>query len=96
MLANPFPTITEDYDNDQCQWREITTEAYDHFLELLPPLTMSDRGFIYSEPICHTADDQAVYACFRQQNQRYYARLATCKEYKALLILPISEEVSQR
>ena len=85
ILDWPYPTVKEDYESGDSQWREITEEAYDWFAEVLPPLRFDWSGHVCSEPYCHTAGGAGVYlGCIRRKDGdawRYIARLLTLAEF---------------
>ena len=85
ILDWAYPTIADDYKADDTQWREITEECFDHFLNILPPMRLHSLGHVCSEPHSHTAEGYGVYTCclkrFDGEQWRYFAKLATLEEF---------------
>ena len=55
------------------EWCEITPEARDYLLEVLPPIYLNG-AFAVSEPARHTADGVPVYCTVLTCKGRSYAR----------------------
>ncbi|MHC5610545.1 MAG: hypothetical protein ACYTXA_05885 [Nostoc sp.] len=84
ILEWPTPTVTEDFKKNDCQWREITEEAYTWFLECVPPIGFNGSYFVNSEPHTYNQAGEVVYLAFKEVDGKFYARLATLKQYKQL------------
>ena len=61
-------------------WRPVKEEDYDHALNAVPPITMR-RGFVASDPACHTRDGKPVYSSFRYFDGVPHTMLATVEEH---------------
>ncbi|BDI20968.1 hypothetical protein ANSO36C_67700 (plasmid) [Nostoc cf. commune SO-36] len=81
ILEWPTPTVTEDFYKNDCQWREITEETYDWFLECVPPLRQNGSYFLNGEPYTHLRNGEGVYLGCKEESGRYYCRLMTVKQY---------------
>ena len=64
------------------EWVEISEEYYDQMLNILPPLDMSARKFISSEPYRDNEEGETLYFVGHQKFPKYYGRLLTRKEYR--------------
>lgn len=55
---------------------EVDEETYNHFLDILPPVTMKHGYFQVGEPYSHREDDEgrwrATWATFIQEGDKYY------------------------
>ena len=64
------------------QWISTTKNMYWEMLEVLPPEIMSQTAFLVGEVSSHNKDGKAVYSCFRQVNDNYFAKNLTVAEFK--------------
>ena len=65
-------------------WAETTENMYYRMLEAVPPQDMGNGGFLVGEPQYHSANGEAVYACFVTNHgkpERYQARYMTQREF---------------
>jgi hypothetical protein len=80
-LEWPFPTVTDDFNRNDCQWRDISQEAYDWFLNCVPPLRFNGNYFLNSEPCTHLDSGEGVYSGCKEESGKYYARFLTLKQH---------------
>ena len=64
------------------QWIPTTRAMYWEMMEVLPPEIMSQSAFLVGEATRHTKEDKAVYCCFKQVNDDYFAKNLTVAEFK--------------
>jgi len=64
------------------QWIPTTKKMYWEMLEVLPPEIMSQTAFLVGEASRHNKDGKAVYSCFKQENDDYFAKNLTVAEFK--------------
>lgn len=62
-------------------WIPTTEGMYWEMLECVPPRAMLAGAFLVGEPETHNAQGQAVYACFKQVGNDYFARYMTLEEF---------------
>lgn len=81
--------------NDESKWKnglnelysdfskvvELTEEAYDHFLNCLPPLVFSFGGYVSGEPYSHNNDGKGIYLCATKKDNKYYAQMGTVSDF---------------
>ena len=61
---------------------EMTEDAYDHFLNCLPPVRMEGSAFVAGEPFTHDSDGRSVYLCAVGKNRKYFAQYGTVKMFE--------------
>lgn len=64
------------------EWIETTEKMYWDMLGVLPPVRMDSRKFLVGEADSHNAQGEAVYACFKKQGERFYARYCTVYQFQ--------------
>ena len=69
-------------DTNLDQWIPTTKAMYWEMLEVLPPEIMSQTAFLVGEASRHNKDGKAVYSCFKQVNDDYFAKNLTVAEFK--------------
>lgn len=85
-LVSP-PTWNDLWDALQetpAKWVETTEEMYWEMLEAVPPKRQNARKFLVGEAHHDNAQGEAVYACFKEHDGRFFARYATIAEYTDL------------
>lgn len=61
---------------------EIDEKMFYYFLEILPPVIMTSKGFLMGEPYTHDANGNPVYESFGQSGKKYfYVGLQTLKMF---------------
>jgi hypothetical protein len=63
-------------------WIETTEQMYWDMLEVLPPVRMTGRHFLVGEADHHNAQGEAVYACFKKAESKYFARYLSIAEFQ--------------
>lgn len=69
-------------DADPAAWIETTEGMYWHMLEVLPPRCMKRDSFLVGEARRHNSEGNGVYACFKREAGRHFAKHLTVAEYK--------------
>ena len=69
-------------DLNPAEWIPTTKAMYWEMLEVLPPEIMSHTAFLVGEASSHNRDGKAVYSCFKQVNDDYFAKHLTVAEFK--------------
>ena len=69
-------------DLNPAEWIPTTKAMYWEMLEVLPPEIMSQTAFLVGEANDHNENGEAVYACFKQVNDDYFAKHLTVAEFK--------------
>ena len=69
-------------DSNPAEWIPTTKAMYWEMLEVLPPEIMSQTAFLVGEATRHNQDGKAVYSCFKQVNDDYFAKNLTVSEFK--------------
>ena len=67
---------------EESVWLEISENHYHEMLEMLPPLHMTNRKFISSEPYRLNKNDEDLYFVGREISGIFQARLMTVNDYK--------------
>jgi len=66
------------------RWQPTTEHMFYEMLGAVPPRDMANGAFLVGEPDHHTADGQAVYACFKQVGEEYETRYMTHADFSVL------------
>ena len=74
----------EYFENFATPGDEIDEEIYYYFLEVLPPATITRKGFLVGEPYDHNGQGEAMFSTFYQYpgNKYVYGGIKTIKEFK--------------
>lgn len=64
------------------EWIETTEGMYWTSLEAVPPRAGGLGRFLVGEPYTHNENGQAVYACFKSEGGKYFARYMTLQEFR--------------
>lgn len=62
-------------------WHHTTARMYHDMLEVLPPVRMRRGSFLVGEPYDHTAEGEAIYACFQRRPSGYWAKYMTARVF---------------
>lgn len=65
------------------EWIETTEKMYWNMLEVVPPRRQTRMAFLLGEANHTNEEGKEVYAAFKQQGDRYYARYMTVAEFDA-------------
>lgn len=63
------------------EWIPTTEAMYWHMLECVPPRAQRRGAFLVGEANNHNSDGKAVYACFKQSGDNYFARYLTLEQF---------------
>jgi hypothetical protein len=64
-------------------WIETTESMYYDMLNAVPPRCHNSCRFMVGEPHHHNEQGETVYASFRVQGERYFAKYQTVNEYRS-------------
>lgn len=65
-------------------WVPSTVEAFDHFMNILPPFALGVfGGFAVGEPYDYDAEGAARYLCFRRNGNEVQAAYRTLRNFRA-------------
>ncbi|WP_193200772.1 hypothetical protein [Nostoc sp. MG11] len=84
MLENPYPTVVKDFEANNQQWREITEESYEWYLNCLPPIKYNGNRFMNSELYTYLNTGEGLYLACKEEFGKYYAQLMTLKQYNTM------------
>lgn len=70
-------------DSKPLEWIPTTEAMYWHMLECVPPRAQRGGAFLVGEANNHNSDGKAVYACFKQSGDDYFARYLTLEQFRA-------------
>lgn len=80
--ALEWQALWDAMDLNPAEWIPTTKAMYWEMLEVLPPEIMSQTAFLVGEATRHSQDGKAVYSCFKQVNDDYFAKHLTVSEFK--------------
>jgi hypothetical protein len=63
-------------------WIETTEEMNWEQLCCMPPAAGGNGYFLVGEPARHNSAGESVFACFRKEGERYFAKYQTVKEFR--------------
>ena len=63
------------------QWIPTTPDMFDAMLGAVPPTAYREDAFLVGEPNHHNEDGRAVYACFKRQSGKVYAKYLTRAQF---------------
>lgn len=63
------------------EWIPTTEAMYWHMLECVPPRAQRGGAFLVGEANNSNAEGKAVYSCFKQSGDNYFARNLTLEQF---------------
>jgi hypothetical protein len=67
-------------------WIPTTEDMYWQMLECVPPRAQARGRFLVGEAERHNEQGQAVYACFKQVGDDYFARYMTLQQFNQRIV----------
>lgn len=65
------------------EWIPTTEAMYWEMLECVPPRAQRGGSFLVGEANNHNSDGKAVYSCFKQSGDNYFARNLTLEQFRS-------------
>lgn len=71
-------------DETPYEWIETTEAMYWEMLECVPPRAQDIGRFLVGEAVRDNKEGVAIYACFRQTGDRFFAKHMTFDEFRGV------------
>jgi hypothetical protein len=66
------------------EWICTTEKMHWDMLEVLPPRAQTKRAFLVGEAHSHNTDGKAIYACFKESGNDFFARYLTLEQFRGM------------